>query len=151
MVTVRSATTQRLGTAPVCADRPLGTSTATTRAPEELRQSIQMSKGARSSPSNPVPSMQSSTTSAFSSSASSSGREGPTMMGTPALTADWATTRARSPRRSSGAIGVTTWTARPLALSVSAATQPSPPLLPMPVSTTTVSESGSERTSCAAA
>ena len=50
MVTVVSATTAAPGAWPDCAERPLGTSTETTRAPEALRHSIQMSKGARGSP-----------------------------------------------------------------------------------------------------
>lgn len=50
MVTVRSATTQALPAWPVWAERPLGTSTETTRQPEAFTHSIQMSKGARTSP-----------------------------------------------------------------------------------------------------
>ena len=46
IVIVTSATTTAPGARPVCAERPLGTSTETTRAPEEFSASIQMESGA---------------------------------------------------------------------------------------------------------
>ena len=132
MVTVRSATTQAPGACPVWAERPLGTSTATTRTPELFTQSIQMSNGARTSPWKPVPNMQSSATSEAERSPSSSSRDGPTSVETPARTARCATWRARSPESWSGSTGVTTLTFTPWASRASAATQPSPPLFPIP-------------------
>ncbi len=71
IVTVTSAITQAPAASPVCADRPLGTSAETTRAPELLTVSIQTPKGARTSPRNPVPSIASITTSDWAKSASS--------------------------------------------------------------------------------
>ena len=151
IVTVMSATTHALEAWPVWPERPLGTSTETTRAGLAFTQAIQMSKGARTSPWKPVPSMQSRATSAVTRSSASSSREGPTTIETPARTALCATWRARSPESSSGSIGVTTLTFTPRESSASAATQPSPPLLPKPVRTTTLSTSPSSSTSCAAA
>ena len=151
IVTVMSATTQTPSACPVSAERPLGTSTATTRAGHAFTHSIQMSNGGRTSPWKPVPSMQSSTTSAVARRASSSSRVGATITETPARTALWATWRARSPESASGSIGLTTVTLMPFPWSASAATQPSPPLLPSPTSATTFSAAPSSRDSRAAA
>ena len=151
MVTVTSAMTQGPTASPVWAERPEGTSAATTRTPDALRQSIQMSNGARGSPRKPVPSMASSTTSAPAMSFSRSSRGGDTTTGTPARRALVATVRARSDLMSWGSTGVTTVTETSLPRSTSAATQPSPPLLPKPASTTTDSASPRFMTSWAAA
>ena len=151
IVTVTSAITQPPGAWPVWAERPEGTSTDTTRAPEALSASIQMSKGADGSPAKPVPSMESSTTSARAKRFSSCGRGGATWMRMPLSAALLAAMRARSLLIWLGWTGETMRTSRPARSSSSAATQPSPPLLPKPTHTTTVRTSGSEITSCAAA
>ena len=148
MVTVTSANTVADGAWPVWAERPLGTSAATTRAPEPLTTSIQMSKGVVGLPWKPVPRMASTTTSASVSISSRTSRGGATTTGTPASTAPLATMRARSLLSRSGGTAETTVTSTPEPRSSCAATQPSPPLLPIPHRTTTRETSSMCRTSC---
>ena len=113
--------------------------------------SIQMSKGARGAPWKPVPKMASTTTSLSKRSCSNAGRGGATTISTSAASAFFATMRARSPLMSSGVTGLTMRTATPCFLRTSAATQPSPPLLPRPAKIVTLSCASRRSTSWAAA
>ena len=81
--------------------------------------------------------MASTTTSALSISTSSSSREGPTHTCTSRPAVRRATWRARAAGISSGSTGETISTSTPLCVKMSAATQPSPPLLPKPTNTRT--------------
>lgn len=153
MVTVSSALMQGRTARPVWAERPLGTSAAMMKAPAfraRTAASIHASKGAAMEPpENPVPRMASMMTAAFSISESSVAGSGETRMRAPcsssAASASIAASRAGWARRSCGSFAQTMLTGRPASASMRAATHPSPPLLPLPQSTTTRDASRARR------
>ena len=134
-VTVASASTQGPSGRPVSAESPDGTSTESTRAPPR-RAPAMASMAAAKLPSagrdSPVPRSASITTSSPLAPSGCPSAKGAT--GTPASRARRAITAA-SPPSSSGATTANTRT-RPEGWSSLAATQPSPPLLPPPQTTT---------------
>ena len=146
IVTVTSARTVSAAAAPVWAERPLGTSAATTTVPRtraSFRTRIHLSKGAfTASWEKPVPRMASMARGDAARRSATSPSSGATSTAARSLRAARALSaaeRADSAVRSSGARAVTTRTGIPHASRYSAATQPSPPLLPLPQKTTTES------------
>ena len=128
-VAVAIASTASPSTCPVEALTPLGTSAATTRALAALIAVITLSAGLRGAPSKPVPSSASTITCAPLRASSSNGSgAGPDSR--PSIS--FASPCSHSPGHTSR---TSTW--RPAWRSRRAATSPSPPLLPLPQTTTT--------------
>ena len=125
---------------PVDASTPLGTSQATTHAPlplapASLIAAIAPAAGSRGSPEKPVPRIASTIPAAPSSAAAANGAAGDPGSRSAFTLA--------SPRSSSTSPSSSTSTSRPRSRSRRAATNPSPPLLPLP-HTATIRPAGDE-------
>ena len=128
-VPVTSARTASPSTSPLEASTPEGTSQATTGASCALIAAMAPATGSRGAPENPVPNSASTTTPEPSSRSGANGSGG--------APGSRSSIAAGSPESSSTGATASTSTTRPSSRSSRATTRPSPPLLPLPITTRT--------------
>jgi hypothetical protein len=126
-VTVRSARTARPRTSPVAPSTPDGISTAITGIPDPFSAATSSPAGPSTARDSPAPNTASTARCCPSSTSGTAGTTSPSQR--PAITAASPFSASRSPRSA-------TFTGQPASARSRAATNPSPPLLPGPASTT---------------
>ena len=140
-LTVTSASTASPATSPVEASTPEAMSQAMTGAPQRLIASIAAAAGSRGAPSKPVPKIASTTAPEPSSLSAKSPADNSPPNRSKLI--------AASPRSSSPGQSNSASTSKPISRSNRAATNPSPPLFPLP-QTTRIGPSGARSATASA-